>query len=101
MRARHRMISDRVLVRVLRSEQRARLFGPLVRIVVGSAVVAAIGLLLGFYVVLGRYMFERLHMNDFGKFYYSTQYFLAGQDMYAPQVLPRSSPSVPTSRASS
>src|SRR5262245_54885499 len=37
-----------------------------------------------FYLVLGVYMVQRLHMNDFGKFYYSTRLFLDGQDMYGP-----------------
>jgi alpha-1,2-mannosyltransferase len=29
-------------------------------------------------------MIERLHMNDFGKFYYSTRAFFEGADMYGP-----------------
>ena len=34
--------------------------------------------------LLMRAMTERLQMNDFGKFYYSTRAFLDGRDMYAP-----------------
>src|SRR4026208_187161 len=37
-----------------------------------------------FDMLLARVMIERLHMNDFGKFYYSTRAFLDRQDMYAP-----------------
>src|SRR5262249_24352303 len=31
-----------------------------------------------------RAMTDRLHMNDFGKFYYSARAFMDGADMYAP-----------------
>ena len=37
-----------------------------------------------FYIQLTVYMVQRLHMNDFGKFYYSARLFLDGQDMYGP-----------------
>ena len=50
----------------------------------GIVVVAVCAAWLLFYLVLGVYMVQRLHMNDFGKFYYSTRLFLDGQDMYGP-----------------
>jgi hypothetical protein len=34
--------------------------------------------------LLGALMASRLHMNDFGKFYYSARLFLSGADMYQP-----------------
>jgi len=37
-----------------------------------------------YYAALVRLMFSELHMNDFGKFYYSARMFLDGQDMYGP-----------------
>ena len=37
-----------------------------------------------YYLLLSSFMMKRLNMNDFGKFYYSTQLFLAGEDMYGP-----------------
>jgi alpha-1,2-mannosyltransferase len=37
-----------------------------------------------FYVVLAVGMMRDLHMNDFGKFYYSARLFLDGQDIYGP-----------------
>ena len=47
-------------------------------------VVAVCAAWLLFYLVLGVYMVRQLHMNDFGKFYYSAKLFLDGQDMYGP-----------------
>src|SRR5262245_28505683 len=49
--------------------------------------IAALALCVGwllYYAVLATYMVQRLHMNDFGKFYYSARLFLDGQDMYGP-----------------
>lgn len=37
-----------------------------------------------YYAAFARLMYRELHMNDFGKFYYSTQAFFDGQDMYGP-----------------
>ena len=52
-----------------------------------AAVVALIaGLQLGLTVVFWRVMAYDLHMNDFGKFYYSARAFLEGADMYGPTV---------------
>src|SRR5262245_11748356 len=54
--------------------------GPLLRsvLIFGCAVMVVWNLLLGYLMTV------RVHMNDFGKFYYSTRLFLAGQDMYGP-----------------
>ena len=51
-------------------------------------IIAAIlaGVQLGLMVIYWRVMTQELHMNDFGKFYYATQAFLAGGDMYGPTV---------------
>lgn len=51
------------------------------------AVVALVSICAGAFVldvVLMRAMTDGLHMNDFGKFYYSARWFLDGRDMYAP-----------------
>jgi hypothetical protein len=42
------------------------------------------GIWLLYYAAVIRQMFALLHMNDFGKFYYSAQMFLAERDMYGP-----------------
>ena len=49
-----------------------------------TVVVVLCAVCLLFYVQLTVYMVQRLHMNDFGKFYYSARLFLDGQDMYGP-----------------
>jgi alpha-1,2-mannosyltransferase len=51
---------------------------------VRTAAVLLTLLCLSHYVRLASEMVEELHMNDFGKFYYSAALFLDGQDMYAP-----------------
>lgn len=56
--------------------------GGVVRLL-GLGVVAAMILVwLLYYTVLTAFMVKELHLNDFGKFYYSTRLFLDGQDMY-------------------
>jgi hypothetical protein len=71
------MISDRTLSRVL-PRSSVRLFGDVIRVAVASAVVIAIVF------VLVYYRFQGDHLNDFRVFYYSTQAWLDGQDMYGP-----------------
>jgi len=78
------MISDRTLARVLDSERRAALFGDLIRAALALFVVVAIALWIASYAALVRFMYSDVHMNDFGKFYYSARMFLDGQDMYGP-----------------
>ena len=78
------MISNQALLTVLRSPRRVALTGDLIRVGISLVVVAATVFTLGYYSALGRVMYTHLHMNDFGKFYYSAQFFLQGQDMYAP-----------------
>lgn len=42
--------------------------------------------LLMFHAALTVWMFSRLHMNDFGKFYYATVAYRSGGDLYTPSV---------------
>src|SRR5688572_25998812 len=79
-----RMLPDRVLRRLLRSEPTFALFGDLVRALAGIAVVICFGAWIAYYMFIVPTMFNELHMNDFGKFYYSTQLYLDGQGMYGP-----------------
>jgi hypothetical protein len=65
------MIGDRTLQRVLRSERLVALTGDLVRAILWVLAGAVLALWLAYYVVLARNMVVELHMNDFGKFYYS------------------------------
>lgn len=78
------MLSERQLRFLLRSDRRVALWSDLIRVAVGAIVVAVIALYLVYYAVLARFMVRELHMNDFGKFYYSARMFLDGQDMYGP-----------------
>jgi hypothetical protein len=45
---------------------------------------AGCAILLSWNVLLVSAMVTKLHMNDFGKFYYSAKFFLSGSDMYQP-----------------
>ena len=56
-----------------------RRIGPLTQFLL----IVACGVVLLWNVSLGYVMAVKLHMNDFGKLYYSTRLFLDGQDMYA------------------
>jgi Glycosyltransferase family 87 len=78
------MISDQTLLRIVRSQSAVALIGDLVRATLAVVIVGIIGLCIAYYVALSRVMFDDLHMNDFGKFYYSARAFLDGTDMYAP-----------------
>jgi alpha-1,2-mannosyltransferase len=78
------MISDKTLARVFGSARLAGLVGDLVRLAIGAGVVTAIGVWIVYYALVARSMVVQLHMNDFGKFYYSARLFLDGQDMYRP-----------------
>lgn len=78
------MISDRSLRLLLRSDRSVRVWGGPVRIGIAVAVLILLLLWLLYHAAIVRVMMGKLHLNDFGKFYYSAQYFLAGQDMYAP-----------------
>ncbi len=78
------MISNQALLAVLRSPRRVALAGDVIRAGVSVAVVTGLCLTLVYYSSLGRVMYTHLHMNDFGKFYYSAQLFLQGKDMYGP-----------------
>jgi len=78
------MISDRTLRRVLRSGKQVALLGDLIRVLLAIVVAGAAGLCTWYYASVVRYMFGTLHMNDFGKFYYSAKAFLEGGPMYAP-----------------
>jgi len=52
--------------------------------VAATGLAAAAMLWLRYYASLARLMFADLHMNDFGKLYYSARLALSGQDMYGP-----------------
>lgn len=78
------MISDRALALVLRSPRSRAVWGDLARALIAAAVLVLCAAWVSYYVILARAMVEQYHLNDFGKFYYSAQMFLAGQDMYAP-----------------
>lgn len=80
------MISNQALLTVLRSPRRVALAGDAIRAGVGIAVVTVMCLTLVYYSNFGRVMYLHLHMNDFGKFYYSAQLFLEGKDMYGPSL---------------
>jgi hypothetical protein len=78
------MISDRSLRRVLPSDWAVALTGDLVRAVLWTLMAGVLLVWIAYYAWLARHMVEELNMNDFGKFYYSAQAFLAGADMYGP-----------------
>ena len=69
---------------LLRSNRAALLWGDVVRGTIAAAVVIVILLWLLFDAAIVQMMTTKLHLNDFGKFYYSARYFLDGTDMYAP-----------------
>ena len=71
------MIPDTTLTRIL-PHSAVRLFGDLIRVAIAISVVLAI-VFIAIY-----YRFQGDHLNDFRVFYYSTQAWLAGQDMYGP-----------------
>jgi alpha-1,2-mannosyltransferase len=77
------MVSDRTLLKVIGSPRMVRLWGDVVRVGVTAVVLALLVGLLAYHAANVRLMASALHYNDFGKFYYSTRYFLAGRDMYA------------------
>jgi hypothetical protein len=58
------------------------LLGDVIRAALGGVVLLGVVLWLVFYAATGRMMVTRMHMNDFGRFYYSARLFLDGQDMY-------------------
>lgn len=78
------MISDRSLRRMLGSDKRVAFWGDLVRAIAAAFLIIVVAACLIYYTALAKLMFTALHMNDFGKFYYSTRAFLAHGDMYAP-----------------
>jgi hypothetical protein len=78
------MVSDRTLRFVLRSESRVALLGDLIRAITAVTAVGVVVWYLAYYAALGRTVFVELHMNDFGKFYYSARAFWEGADMYEP-----------------
>ena len=77
------MLSEPALQRVLRTPRNVALYRDLLRGVTAFAVVLGILLALLYLTAMSRVL-VKLHMNDFGKFYYSTRMFLDGQDMYGP-----------------
>lgn len=54
------------------------------RVTTALIVLALIGVWLQYHVTLAQALVVDLHMNDFGKFYYSAQRFLDGGDPYGP-----------------
>ncbi|MGH9385435.1 MAG: glycosyltransferase family 87 protein, partial [Vicinamibacterales bacterium] len=56
----------------------------MIRSITAVIAVGVVGWYLAYYTALSRTVFVDLHMNDFGKFYYSARAFLEGADMYAP-----------------
>jgi Glycosyltransferase family 87 len=78
------MIADDVVALVIRSPRVRAVFLDLIRALL-LAIAAFIGVAwLAYDALLVRTMIEQLHMNDFGKFYYSARLFLDGGDMYGP-----------------
>src|SRR5678815_530208 len=78
------MVSDTVLRRVIPSNWFVTVFGDLLRLAIAVAVIALILLSLTYHAAVLHFMTVKLHMNDFGKFYYSARLFLDGADMYGP-----------------
>lgn len=78
------LIPNAVLLRILRSDRRVKLYGDLLRAATIALLIIAAVWFAKNYVVQARYALTELHMNDFGKFYYSARSFLAGHDLYAP-----------------
>lgn len=77
------MLPERTLQAVLRTPQNVALYRDLLRAATAFAVVIGIAAALLYLGAMSRVMLK-LHMNDFGKFYYSARLFLDGQDMYGP-----------------
>jgi alpha-1,2-mannosyltransferase len=71
------MVSDRTLSKVLPASS-VRLYGDLIRVAIAMAAVIVIAFIAIYY------RFQGDHLNDFRVFYYSTQAWLQGQDMYGP-----------------
>jgi len=80
------LIPRAVLRTILRSDHRIKLYGDLVAAILIAVVVVASVWFAKNYVAQARYSLTELHMNDFGKFYYSARSFLDGGDLYAPNV---------------
>ena len=78
------MISDRALRRLMRSDASVALAGDLVRALLIVGLTGLVGLYYLYHAATARFMSSELHMNDFGKFYYSSTAFLNGADMYGP-----------------
>ena len=76
------MVPDRVLRRLIRSDPTVALLGDLIRTVLGLVVALLLTAWIAYYSHLVPMMFTQLHMNDFGKFYYSATAYLDGQGMY-------------------
>lgn len=80
------MLSDQTLIRLTRSPGFVALTGDLIRALTATAASLLIVWYWVYYKFLATQMFSSLHMNDFGKFYYSTKAFIDGEDMYGPNV---------------
>jgi hypothetical protein len=78
------MVSDTVLRRVIPSTRFVAVFGDLLRLAIAVGVIVLILLSLWYHAAVMHFMAVKLHMNDFGKFYYSARLFLDGADMYGP-----------------
>jgi hypothetical protein len=78
------MVSDTALRRVIPSPWFVAVFGDVIRVAIGTAVIALIVFSLAYHAAIIHFMTVKLHMNDFGKFYYSARLFLDGEDMYGP-----------------
>jgi alpha-1,2-mannosyltransferase len=78
------MISDARLRRLVRSDAAVALFGDLIRALLWTALGGVVVLSVAYDASLVRRMYGDLHMNDFGRFYYSARAFLSGGDMYGP-----------------
>ena len=78
------MVSDPVLRRLIPSSRFVAVGGDVVRLMIAALVVGLIVLSLTYHAAILRFMATQLHMNDFGKFYYSARLFLDGGDMYGP-----------------
>jgi hypothetical protein len=78
------MIPARVVYRLFGDSHLVRVLVDVIRLM-WTALIVVGGFLITIELAASiEFMFRQLHMNDFGKFYYSTRLFLSGEPMYGP-----------------
>jgi alpha-1,2-mannosyltransferase len=78
------VISNGTLRCILPSDYLVRLWGDVLRAITAGVVVFVCTLWIAFYWANVKHVLLDMHMNDFGKFYYSARLFLEGGNMYGP-----------------